>query len=67
MPHLSGYLLAGIIGGPYVLHLVDHHTVDGAVACVNTPALSLIALAGGAEPRRDLALGGARLGYVGNR
>ena len=24
MPHLTGYLFAGIIAGPYVLHLVDH-------------------------------------------
>ena len=26
LPHLSGYLLAGIVGGPHVLHLVDHTT-----------------------------------------
>src|SRR6478752_9453854 len=50
LPHLSGYLLAGIIGGPEVLHLVDHHTVD-ALAPVNTLAVALIALAGGAELR----------------
>jgi Kef-type K+ transport system membrane component KefB len=50
LPHLSGYLLAGIVGGPYVLHLVDHDTVD-RLAPVNTLALSLIALAGGAELR----------------
>jgi Kef-type K+ transport system membrane component KefB len=52
LPHLSGYLLAGIVGGPYVLHLVDHHTVD-RLAPVNTLALSLIALAGGAELRME--------------
>src|SRR6185295_627514 len=46
----TGYLLAGIIGGPYVLHLVDHQTVD-ALGRVNTLALALIALAGGAELR----------------
>jgi Kef-type K+ transport system membrane component KefB len=52
LPHLSGYLLAGIIGGPYVLHLVDHDTVD-RLSPVNTLALSLIALAGGAELRME--------------
>ncbi len=50
LPHLSGYLLAGIIGGPHVLHLVDHRTVE-ELSPVNTLALSLIALAGGAELR----------------
>jgi Kef-type K+ transport system membrane component KefB len=50
LPHLSGYLLAGIIGGPHVLHLVDHQTVDD-LSPVNTLALALIALAGGAELR----------------
>jgi len=50
LPHLSGYLLAGIIAGPHVLHLVDHEAVD-ALAPVNTLALALIALAGGAELR----------------
>jgi Kef-type K+ transport system membrane component KefB len=52
LPHLSGYLLAGIVGGPDVLHLVDHHTVD-ELSPVNTLALSLIALAGGAELRLE--------------
>ncbi len=50
LPHLSGYLLAGIVGGPYVLKLVDVHTVE-RLSPVNTLALSLIALAGGAELR----------------
>jgi Kef-type K+ transport system membrane component KefB len=53
LPHLSGYLLAGIIGGPYVLHLVDHDTVD-RLSPVNTLALALIALAGGAELRMEM-------------
>lgn len=48
LPHLTGYLAAGIIAGPYVLHLIDHDTVD-RLKPVNTLALSLIALAGGAE------------------
>jgi Kef-type K+ transport system membrane component KefB len=50
LPHLSGYLLAGIVGGPHVLHLVDHHTVS-QLSPVNTLALALIALAGGVELR----------------
>ena len=48
LPHLSGYLLAGIIGGPHLLHLVDHGTVE-QLSPVNTLALALIAIAGGAE------------------
>jgi Kef-type K+ transport system membrane component KefB len=48
LPHLSGYLLAGIIGGPDVFKLVDHHTVN-QLSPVNTLALALIALAGGVE------------------
>ena len=52
LPHLSGYLLAGIIGGPHVLHLVDHGTVE-RLSPVNTISLSLIALAGGAELRTE--------------
>jgi Kef-type K+ transport system membrane component KefB len=48
LPHLTGYLLAGIASGPYVLRLVDEHTVT-TLSPVNTLALSLIALTGGAE------------------
>lgn len=50
VPHLTGYLLAGIIAGPHVLHLID----DGSakrLEVVNTLAIALIALAGGAELR----------------
>ncbi len=50
LPHLSGYLLAGIVGGPHFLELVDHHTV-AQLSPVNTLALALIALAGGVELR----------------
>lgn len=50
LPHLCGYLLAGIVGGPHVLHFVDHQTVD-RLRDVNELALALIALAGGAELR----------------
>ncbi|MGZ3423696.1 MAG: cation:proton antiporter [Polyangiales bacterium] len=53
MPHLTGYLLAGILSGPYVLHLIDHETVTN-LSGVNTLALALIALQGGAELKIDL-------------
>ncbi len=48
LPHLTGYLLAGIVAGPYVLKLVDHHTVQ-ELTSINALALALIALEGGAE------------------
>ena len=48
VPHLTGYLLAGIIAGPHVLHLIDHHSVVNLTQ-VNALALALIALEGGAE------------------
>ncbi len=48
LPHLSGYLVAGIASGPHVLGLVDDQTVK-SLSPVNTLALCLIALAGGAE------------------
>ncbi len=48
LPHLTGYLIAGIASGPYVLKLVDESTVK-SMSPVNTLALALIALAGGAE------------------
>src|SRR6185312_11999470 len=48
LPHLTGYLVAGIAAGPYALNLVDEHTVKN-LSPINTLALSLIALAGGAE------------------
>jgi Kef-type K+ transport system membrane component KefB len=50
LPHLTGYLLAGVAAGPYVLNLVDHQAVEDLTP-VNQLALSLIALAGGAELR----------------
>jgi len=48
LPHLTGYLIAGIASGPHVLRLVDEQTVK-SLSPVNMLALSLIALAGGAE------------------
>ena len=57
LPHLTGYLVAGIAAGPHALRIVDEHTVR-SLSPVNTLALSLIALAGGAE----LDLGSVRRG-----
>jgi len=57
LPHLTGYLLAGVLAGPYVLRLIDEQTVKG-LSPVNTLSLSLIALSGGAE----LDLGDMRRG-----
>ena len=48
LPHLTGYLIAGIASGPYLLRLVDEQTVK-SLSPINTLALSLIALTGGAE------------------
>lgn len=48
MPHLTGYLAAGILAGPHVLHLIDHQTVE-SLSQVNALALALIALEGGAQ------------------
>jgi Kef-type K+ transport system membrane component KefB len=59
MPHLTGYLFAGIIAGPHVLHLVDHESVK-RLEPVNTLAIALIALAGGAELRLDALKRGLR-------
>lgn len=53
IPHLTAYLTVGIVGGPYVLHLVSHESVE-SLHSVNGLALSLIALSGGAELRLDM-------------
>jgi Kef-type K+ transport system membrane component KefB len=53
LPHLTGYLLAGIVAGPYILNLVDQQTV-AHLSVVDRLALSLIALAGGAELKLDM-------------
>ncbi len=55
LPHLTGYLVAGLVVGPHALHLVDHPSVE-RLGQVNALALALIALAGGAELRLE-ALG----------
>jgi Kef-type K+ transport system membrane component KefB len=50
LPHLTGYIAAGVLSGPYVLHFIDHDAVR-SLELVNTLALALIALAGGLELR----------------
>jgi Kef-type K+ transport system membrane component KefB len=59
IPHLTGYLLAGIIAGPHVLRLIDHHSVQ-RLSSVNALALALIALAGGAELKMEFVKKGLR-------
>jgi Kef-type K+ transport system membrane component KefB len=59
LPHLTGYLLAGVVTGPYVLGLVDHRAVEDLTP-VNALALSLIALAGGAELQLNSLRSGLR-------
>ncbi len=59
LPHLTGFLLAGIVAGPHVLHAVGHEAVAD-LSIVNSLALSLIALAGGAELRLDAVRRGFR-------
>lgn len=50
LPHLTGYLAAGIVAGPHVLGFISLPTVK-RLSPINTLALALIALAGGAELR----------------
>lgn len=59
LPHLTGYLAAGVAAGPHVLRLVDTSTLK-SLSPVNTLALSLIALAGGAELELSALRRGAR-------
>lgn len=59
LPHLTGYILAGVIAGPYVTGLIEHETAQ-QLSVVNTLALALIALAGGAELRLEQLRTGLR-------
>ena len=59
VPHLTAYLLTGMAAGPYALHLVDHQAVE-ELSPINALALSLIALAGGAELRVSKLVSAAR-------
>jgi Kef-type K+ transport system membrane component KefB len=64
LPHLTGYLLAGALAGPHLLGLVGSQAVAD-LQPVNALALSLIALAGGAELRLDgLRQGLRNLGWA---
>ncbi len=59
IPHLTAYLLVGVLAGPYVLNLVGHSTVE-RLQTFNTLALALIAFAGGAELKLDMVKRGVR-------
>ncbi len=59
LPHLSGYLGAGILAGPHVLRLIDEHAVENLTS-VNALALALIALEGGAHLRLSTLKEGVR-------
>jgi Kef-type K+ transport system membrane component KefB len=59
IPHLTAYIALGVLAGPHVTHLLDHDTVE-SMRGTNTLALSLIALAGGAELRLELVKKGLR-------
>jgi Kef-type K+ transport system membrane component KefB len=48
LPHLTGYLLAGLVVGPQVLGAVPHDAIE-SLRPMNTLALALIALSAGAE------------------
>ncbi|MHB1844402.1 MAG: cation:proton antiporter [Deltaproteobacteria bacterium] len=64
LPHLTGYLLAGIAVGPHGLGLVPRVAVD-RLGLVNALALALIALSAGAELTAPLLRQGARtLGWA---
>jgi Kef-type K+ transport system membrane component KefB len=57
LPHLTGYLAAGLLAGPYVLALVDGPSVV-ALQKMNGLALALIAFAAGAELSLDMLRSG---------
>ena len=63
-PHLTAFLVAGSVMGPHVLGVVGHRAVED-LQVVNTLALALIALAGGAELRTAELRGALRgLGWA---
>jgi Kef-type K+ transport system membrane component KefB len=59
LPHLTGYLAAGIVAGPWVLGLIDQGSVEHLTS-VNALALALIALEGGAHLRLTTLRQGVR-------
>lgn len=48
LPRLTGYLLAGVLAGPFVLDLVTHEMAD-SLAIVNGVATCILGLTAGAE------------------
>ncbi len=50
LPKITGYLLAGIVAGPYVINLLSQPVVQN-LQLINSIALSLIALTAGGEFR----------------
>ncbi len=50
LPMVTGYLILGILSGPYVMNLISHETTQ-ALRLIDEIALSLIALTAGGELR----------------
>ena len=65
LPHLTAYLIAGLVAGPHALGLVGHHAVE-EMTFVNSLALALIALAGGAELKLEVLRQEFRSISIGN-
>jgi Kef-type K+ transport system membrane component KefB len=59
IPHLTGYLISGILAGPHVAGLIDHQAAS-KLSSVNTLALALIAFEGGAELKLETLRRGLR-------
>jgi Kef-type K+ transport system membrane component KefB len=59
LPHLTGYIVAGLLLGPHTLGFVSDETVQG-LRPTNSVALALIALTAGAELSFGLLRRGAR-------
>ncbi len=59
LPHLTGFIVAGLLLGPHTLGLVSEDTIQG-LRPTNSVALALIALTAGAELSFDLLRRGAR-------
>lgn len=59
LPHLTGYIVAGLVLGPHTLGMVSEETVQG-LRPTNSVALALIALTAGAELSFGMLRRGAR-------
>lgn len=59
LPHLTGYLLSGLLLGPHVLKVVSHEAV-GSLGLVNALALALIGLSAGSHLTIDMLRRGFR-------